>query len=474
MKDRPLPLAVSRREALTRCGLGMAGLSLGLLLGEEQKAHAARSPLAATPPHFAPRAKRVIHLFLNGGLSHLDSFDYKPALAKHAGKALPELGPDGDDRKGIALPSPFAFKRYGSNGLMVSDLFENLGRKIDEVCVVQSMHTDSPEHGDARQLWHCGSIAQNSPSAGAWVTYGLGSENESLPAFVALCPGNGQLPEDGSTGWRAGFMPPIYQGTLVDTGEIRDVEKLIRNVRNPFLSGPDHRRQIDLLHKLNRRHLAERGGDPTLEGRIQSYEMAYRMQSAATEAFDLAREPDYIHRLYGDTKPAQQMLLARRLIERGVRFVQVWPYHNQPFDSHENLTSLEPVARHCDRAISALLTDLSARGLLDETLVVMCGEFGRMPTAQGEMEGTVRTGRNHNPHCCNVILAGGGIRSGIVFGASDEFGYRAVEDPVHVNDLQATMLHLLGINHEQLTYHHAGRDYRLTNLGGNVVKGMLA
>ena len=465
--------AVSRREALSRCGLGMAGLGLGMLLGDEAAASAGQ-PLAATPPHFAPRAKRVIHLFLNGGLSHVDTFDFKPSLAKYAGKPLPGVGPDRNDRKGNAMPSPFKFQPRGSHGLMVSKLFENLGKKIDDVCVVQSMHTDAPEHGDARQLWHCGSIAQNAPSAGAWVTYGLGTENANLPAFVALCPGSGQLPEDGATGWRAGFMPPIYQGTLVDTGEMRDVEKLIRNVRNPFLKGSAHRKQMDLLYRLNQRHLAARGGDATLEGRIQSYEMAYRMQAAATDAFDLSGEPAHIQKMYGSTKPAQQLLLARRLIERGVRFVQVWPYHNQPFDNHENLTSLEPVARHCDQAISALLTDLKMRGLLDETLVVMCGEFGRMPTAEGEMEGKQRTGRNHNPHCFNVILAGGGIRPGIIHGASDEFGYEAVEKPVHVHDLQATILHLLGLDHTRLTYRHAGRDFRLTDVGGNVVHDILA
>ena len=463
--------SVSRREALARCGMGMAGVGLGMLLGEE--ARAAGRTLAATPPHFAPRAKQVIHLFLNGGLSHVDTFDFKPALSKYAGKPLPGVGPDRHDRHGNAMPSPFKFQPRGSHGLMVSELFENLGRQIDDVCVVQSMHTDAPEHGDARQLWHCGSIAQNAPSSGAWVTYGLGTENANLPAFVALCPGNGQLPEDGSTGWRAGFMPPIYQGTLVDTGQMRDVEKLIRNVRNPYLKGAAHRRQMDLLRRINERHLAARGEDDTLEGRIQSYEMAYRMQAAATDAFDLSREPEHVKKLYGETKPAQQLLLARRLIERGVRFVQVWPYHNQPFDNHENLTSLEPVARHCDRAISALLTDLKIRGLLDETLVVMCGEFGRMPTAEGEMEGMQRTGRNHNPHCFNVILAGGGIRPGIIYGASDEFGYEAVENPVHVHDLQATMLHLLGLDHTKLTYRHAGRDFRLTDVGGNVVHDII-
>ncbi len=462
---------VSRREMLSRTGLGMASLGLGMLVGDGAEASSA---LAASPPHFAPRAKRVIHLFLNGGLSHVDTFDYKPALAKYAGKPLPGVGPDRNDRKGNAMPSPFKFHPCGSNGLMVSELFENLGRHIDQVCVVQSAHTDAPEHGDARQLWHCGSIAQNAPSAGAWVTYGLGTENENLPGFVALCPGSGQLPEDGSTGWRAGFMPPIYQGTLVDTGEMRDVEKLVRNVRNPFLSGANHRRQMDLLQKINERHSAARGEDVALESRIQSYEMAYRMQAAATDAFDLSQEPAHVRKLYGDTKPAQQLLLARRLIERGVRFVQVWPYHNQPFDNHENLTSLEPVARHCDRAISALLRDLAMRGLLDETLVVMCGEFGRMPTAESEMEGKERSGRNHNPHCFNVILAGGGIRSGIVYGASDEFGYEAVENRVHIHDLQATMLHLLGLDHTKLTYRHAGRDFRLTDVGGNVVHDILA
>ena len=290
---------LSRRQMLSRCGMGFAALGLGAMSADADDR--SLNPMAPRPPHFAPRAKHVIHLFMNGGLSHVDTFDYKPAIAKYAGKPLPGIGPDRLGTVGDGLPSPYKFRQYGSNGLYVSDLFERVGQVIDEVCVVNSMHTDSPEHGEARMLMNCGSVGQNSPSAGAWLTYGLGSENQNLPGFVAMCPGNGQLPEDGSTGWRAGFMPPVYQGTLIDTWETHDVSKLVENINNPFIGKRQHRRQIELLHKLNRRHLDQRGGDAALEARIQSYEMAYRMQAAATDAFDISQEPQHIRTLYGDT-----------------------------------------------------------------------------------------------------------------------------------------------------------------------------
>ncbi|MEK6247399.1 MAG: DUF1501 domain-containing protein [Planctomycetales bacterium] len=290
---------LTRRQMLSHCGMGFAALGLGAMAAADVER--LLSPMAPRVPHFAPRAKHVIHLFLNGGLSQVDTFDYKPAIARHEGKKLPGIGADRLGTHGAGMPSPYKFRQYGSNGLYVSELFERLGKVIDQVCVVNSMHTDSPEHGDARLLINCGSVGQNSPSAGAWLTYGLGTENQNLPGFVAMCPGNGQLPEDGATGWRAGFMPPVYQGTLVDTWEPHDVSKLINNINNPFIGKRQHRRQIELLHRLNRRHVDDRGGDPALEARIQSYEMAYRMQAAATDAFDLSREPQHIRELYGDS-----------------------------------------------------------------------------------------------------------------------------------------------------------------------------
>ena len=468
----------NRRDMLRRCGVGMGMLGLGGLLAEHgllADDQLSLNPLAPKSPHFAPKAKRVIHLFLNGGLSHMDTFDHKPALQKYHGKTIPGILDKRADRTGKALGSPFKFKQYGSNGLAVSELFPKTGEMIDQLCVVNSAHTDAIEHGEARLLMHCGTTTQLTPSVGSWLTYGLGTENQNLPGYLVLCPGDGEQPETGSEGWRSAFLPPIYQGTYIDTFHTDKVERLVSDIHNRYVGSRQQRRQIDLLHELNRRHLSERGGSDSLEARIQSYEMAYRMQSAAMEAFDLSQEPAYIHDMYGRTKTQQQMLLARRLAERGVRFIQAWTYPNQPFDSHTNLVpSLTSLCHQVDQGFSALVKDLDQRGLLDETLVIMCGEFGRMPTAEITENGKISEGRNHNKHAFNVMMAGGGIKPGIVYGATDDFGHKAVENRVHIHDLHATILHLMGFDHTKLTYRHAGRDFRLTDLAGNVIQDLIA
>ena len=470
---------LTRREALQQCGMGLGMIGLSSVLAQEGAlADDSRSlnPMAVRPPHFAPKAKHVIHIFLNGGLSQVDTFDHKPLLAKFHKKLIPGIEDGRADKVGPGLASPFKFKQYGSNGLYISDMFRRTGEIIDDVCVVNSMVTDTQEHRMARSLMHCGSATQEiTPSMGSWLTYGLGSENQNLPGYVVLCPCNGEQPEFGNIGWRSGFLPPIYQGTYIDTIETDNVKRLIRNVNNPLIGSKEQQRQFDLLQRLNRRHLDARRGDPELEARIASYEMAFRMQTEATDAFDLSQEPKNVREMYGTHKPAQQLLLARRLVERGVRFVQAWTYPGQPFDNHEELEhSLASVAKQVDQGFSALVKDLKRLGLFDETLIVMCGEFGRLPTSQILEDGKIAKGRNHNPRAFNVILAGGGVKAGLVYGATDDFSYQAVENPVHVHDLQATILHLMGLDHKRLTYRHAGRDFRLTDIHGKVVHDILA
>ncbi|REJ69826.1 MAG: DUF1501 domain-containing protein [Planctomycetota bacterium] len=470
---------ISRRAALEQCGLGLGMLGLtGVLAQDGVLAAESRelNPLAVRPPHFAPKAKHVIHIFLNGGLSHIDTFDHKPLLAKYHGKPIPGVEDEREDNVGPGLASPFKFRQYGSHGLYISDMFRRTGEMIDEVCVVNSLYTDAIEHRMARTLMHCGSATQETtPSIGSWLTYGLGTENQNLPGYVVLCPCDGQQPEFGSVGWRSGFLPPIYQGTYIDTIDTDDVRKLIRHIDNPYIRRGEQQRQFELLQRLNREHLADRPGDAELEARIASYEMAFRMQTEATDAFDLLQEPQAVRDMYGPHKPAQQLLLARRLIERGVRFVQAWTYPGQPFDNHEELkNSLSSVAMQIDQGFTALVKDLKRVGLFDETLIVMCGEFGRLPTSQMLEGGKIGEGRNHNAHAFNVILAGGGVKAGVVHGATDDFGHRAVEDRMHVHDLQATILHLMGLDHKRLTYRHAGRDFRLTDVHGKVVPQILA
>ena len=472
--DLPPARFLSRREALCRGGLGLGWLGAASLLAAE-RADAAGSglSLASRAPHFPARARAVIHIFANGGPSHIDTFDPKPALAAYAGREIPTNLPT-ERRTGAALPSPFQFSRHGESGLEVSELFPSVARHADRLLVVRSMHADVPNHEPSLMLMNCGDARLVRPSAGAWVTYALGSENQNLPGFVAMCPGGYPIKE--SENWRSAFLPGAFQGTYVDTKK-RDAADLVENVRHPVIDRDAQRRQFDLISQLDRQHLAARPHDPALEARLASMELAWRMQSEATDAFDVSREPAHVLARYGDDVQGRQMLIARRLVERGVRYVQVWHGAGQPWDSHEQIeANHRRLAGECDRAIGALLDDLVAHGMLDSTLVLWGGEFGRTPTVELPAPGTgvsEPSGRDHNHHGFTVWMAGGGVRGGTVHGATDEFGFKAVEKPVHVHDLQATMLHLLGLDHTQLTYRHSGRDFRLTDVHGRVVPELL-
>ncbi len=457
------PLPMTRREMLAQTGTGL-GL-LGLALMSEQQARAAVSPLAPRKPHFKAKAKAVIHLFMNGGPSQVDTFDPKPALEKYNGKAPPAAGLKTERTTRGLMMSPFKFARHGKSGIDVSDLFPEVAKHADKLCVVRSMHTNVPNHEPSLLMMTSGEMQPTRPSMGSWLLYGLGAENQNLPGFVVLCPGK---PVVGPQLWGNSFLPGIYQGTHISSGKI-DPRTAIPHLGNPGMSLAEQREQLDLLKKMNELHLARRGGrDNALEGRIQSLEMAFRMQTEARDAFDLNREPRRVRETYGPGYFADACLLARRLVERGVRMVQIYTGGGQPWDDHGNILDHRNKAKQVDRPIAAMLGDLQAKGLLDETLVLWGGEFGRTPTSEGAK------GRDHNNHGFSVWLAGGGAKGGTVVGASDEFGFAAAENKVHVHDLHATMLHLLGIDHEKLTYRYGGRDFRLTDVSGRVVKEILA
>ena len=473
-----MPFVVNRREMLGRCGVGMGLLGLTQLLGSV-RANSGELPFPGSPmtpkaPHFPAKVKRVLHIFCNGGPSQVDTFDPKPALDKYAGQPLPTTNLRTERKTGAAFASPFKFQQYGQSGLPVSELFANTAKHIDDICVIRSMHADVPNHEPSLLLMNCGEARLVRPSMGSWVTYGLGTENQNLPGFIAMCPGGYPIQE--SQNWQAGFLPGIYQGTYIDTNST-DIEKLVEFVKNRNVNVADQRKQLDLLAKLNKAHQDARPNDPQLEARIQSFELAYRMQSEATDAFDTTKEPKQILEAYGPGVQARTLLTARRLLERGVRFVQVWHGKEQPWDSHENIAQAHKnLAGQTDRAIAALLADLKRLGMFDSTLVIWGGEFGRTPTVELPAPGTITTatGRDHNHWGFTYWLAGGGVKGGQAIGATDEFGYKAVENPVHVHDLHATILHLLGFDHEKFTYRYAGRDFRLTDVHGRVVKEVLA
>jgi hypothetical protein len=471
------PRLLTRRQMLRQVGtgLGMLGFAAllrdsGLLVPEAQGALA--NPLAARPSPFPARAKRIIHIYLNGGPSHIDTFDPKPMLAKFADKTIPTGNLTTERPTGAALPSPFKFRKYGQSGIEVSEIFSKTAEHVDDLCFIRSMHANTPNHEQSMRLMNCGDERLSRPSYGAWITYGLGSENQNLPGFIAMCPG---LPVSDVSNWRAAFLPGIYQGTHINTTKTKP-EELIENIKNGRISRVAQRRQLDLLGELNTEYERAHGGDPQLEARIQSFELAYRMQLEATDAFDISKEPEGIREMYGNTVQARQLLIARRLLERGVRVVQCYHGDVQPWDSHELIEeNHRSLAGQVDQGIGALLTDLKQRGLLKDTLVICGGEFGRTPAVEIPAPGTQGKGRgrDHNHYGFTVWLAGGGIKGGHVHGATDEFGYRAVEDPVHVHDLHATMLHLLGFDHEKFTYRYSGRDFRLTDVSGEVIKNIL-
>ena len=458
---------------LERSAMGMGALALGSMLQSADASEA--NPLAVRKPHFAAKAKRVIHLFMNGGPSHVDTFDPKPSLEKYAGKLLPTDNPKTERKTGAAFPSPFKFQKYGQSGIEVSELFAKTAQHVDDMCIIRSMHANVPNHEPSLLLMNCGEARLIRPSMGSWLTYGLGTENQNLPGFIAMCPGGYPIQE--SQNWQAGFLPGIYQGTYIDTNQT-EVNKLIENIRNKNLSLEKQRQQLDLLQKLNSLHAKDRLTDPILESRIQSFELAYRMQMDAADAFDVSKESKHVLEMYGPGVQARQILIARRLLERGVRFVQVWHGAGQPWDSHDDIEiNHRRLAKECDRAIWALLSDLKQRGMLDDTLVIWGGEFGRTPTVElptpGANAGKIN-GRDHNHHGFSMWLAGGGVKGGTVVGNTDEFGFAAQDNKVHVHDLHATMLQLLGFDHEKLTYRYAGRDFRLTDVHGRVVNDIIA
>jgi len=458
---------LTRRAMLQRCGAGFGALGLASVFAEDQS-----HPLDVKRPHFPARARHVIQILANGGPGQMDTFDPKPELMKYHGRRLP-VHRATERPTGAALGSPFKFAKYGKCGLEVSELFAGLAeRHADDLCVIRSMYTDTPIHENSLRLMNCGASIMARPSIGAWVTYGLGTENQNLPGFVVLVPKG--MPVAGSENWQSSFLPGSYQGTYIET-QGRKAGELIENLNNPFLSTGEQRAQLDFVAQLNRRHLATRN-EAALEARIHTFETAFRMQTAATDAFDIDREPEHIRKMYGDTAQSRQMLIARRLIERGVRFVQCWHGTLQPWDSHKNIAAEHrKLANESCQGITALITDLKQRGLFDETLIIWGGEFGRTPTVELTRDNALKPtlGRDHNNQGFSMWLAGGGAKGGQAYGATDDFGFSAVENRVHVHDLQATVLHLMGLDHTRLTYRHSGRDFRLTDVKGEVVKALL-
>lgn len=474
----PLSRQLSRRRAMKDSALGFGFLALAdLLAGDARTATAAAvagkvDPLAPKPPHFPARAKRVIFLFMKGGPSHVDLFDPKTELDKYDGKPFPGEKPRVQfAATGALLKSPWKFKQYGQCGQPVSELFPHMAQHVDDLCMIHSMHGTNPAHGGALLKFHTGSDNFVRPSMGAWVAYGLGTENRDLPAFITICP---TLAHGGVNNWGSAFLPAATQGVPIGNAAIPVDKAKVRYI-SPMHPANIQKRQLELLAAANREHINTVGTDAMLEGRIDSFELAFRMQRTLPEVEDISRETKETQALYGldDPKTApfgRQCLLARRFAEAGVRFVQVT--HSDTavqWDQHGNLKrDHEKNAYEVDKPIAGLLADLKRRGLLKDTLVLWGGEFGRTPVAQG------KDGRDHNPEGFTVWMAGGGVKPGFRYGATDDFGYFAVENKVHIHDLHATMLHLLGLDHERLTFRHAGRDFRLTDVAGNVVKGIMA
>jgi hypothetical protein len=462
---KPEDFAINRRQFLNRFGMGFGALSLAGLLGSDfldsARADDSLSPLAAKLPPLPAKAKRVIHIFAQGAPSQVDTWDPKPALAQYDGQSLPNMN-------GVAMKSPFKFNPMGKSGIEVSEVFSKIGEHVDDMAIIRSMYTDIPAHEVATVMMNTGSLRLAKPCLGSWTVYGLGTENQNMPGFVSLRPGGG-LPPGGTQNWQAAFLPGIYQGTSINT-QASSVTEMIQNIRNPYISLKEQRRQLDLIHQLNELHSQNLQKDPQLEARIEAYEIAFKMQSAASDAFDFQKEPAEMRALYGDTQQGRQLLIARRLLERGVRFVQVWA---GGWDHHNDIEKRLPEsASEIDQPLAALMTDLKQRGLFDSTLVIWGGEFGR--TVTRDRNGNENPGRDHNNKGFSVWMAGGGVKGGTIYGATDEFGAHAVENKVHIHDLHATILALLGFDHTKLTYRYNGRDFRLTDVYGNVVNGVMA
>jgi hypothetical protein len=459
--------SLTRRDLLRRSSAGFGALTLAGLLGTESRAS---GPLTPRSAQFPARAKRVLFLFMHGGPSQVDTFDYKPFLERDDGKPLPFPKPRiVSAPTGNLLRSPFRFKQHGQSGAWVSELFPHLSTCVDDLCFLHSMHGSNSRHGGALLELHTGSDTFVRPAMGSWITYGLGSENENLPGFITICP---TLTHGGVNNWSSAFLPAVYQGTPIGTASVAAERARIPFIENTETPPALQKAELELLWEMNQEHLTKAGPDQALEGRIASFELAFRMQRTAPALQDLAGETRQTLALYGldDARTknfGRQCLMARRFVERGVRFVQVT--HSYKWDQHGNLKKDHASnAFEVDRPMAGLLKDLKQRGLLADTLVLWGGEFGRTPVAQG------RDGRDHNPHGYTMWLAGGGVKAGHRHGATDDYGYYATLDKVHVHDLHATILHLLGLDHTKLTYRHAGRDFRLTDVHGNVVKDILA
>jgi hypothetical protein len=454
----------TRRQFLSRLGMGFGALGLASLLRQDSlfaaDADSNLSPLAAKLPPLPAKAKRVIHIFAQGAPSQVDTWDPKPSLATYDGQSV--------GGRGVAMASPFKFHRAGRSGIEVSEVFPKLAEHVDDMAVIRSMYTDIPAHEIATVMMNTGSRQIPKPCVGSWSLYGLGTENQNMPGFISLHSGGG-LPPGGTQNWGAAFLPGVYQGTSINTSA-GDVNKMIENISSPYVSTSEQRRQLDLIQQLNELHAQDLQKDAQLEARIEAYEIAFKMQAAASDAFSLAKEPETMHDLYGRSAQGRQMLIARRLLERGVRFVQVWA---GGWDHHQDIaTRLPASAREIDQPVAAFLSDMKQRGLLDSTLVIWGGEFGRTPTK--DRNGEAKPGRDHNAKGFSLWMAGGGVKGGTVYGSTDEFGMAAVDNPVHIHDLHATILRLLGFDHTKLTYRYNGRDFRLTDVSGNVVKGVMA
>jgi hypothetical protein len=469
-----LPHAISRRVLLRRTGLGFAALGLDGLLAQASAASTAANPLAPKQPHYEPRAKRVIFLFMHGGVSHVDSFDPKPRLQADDGEPMPikrELS--FSEKAGGLMASPFEFKQYGQSGIPVSTLFPHMASCVDDLCVLRSMVGDAVDHGGAMLQLHTGSFTFVRPSMGSWVLYGLGSENQNLPGFVTIKP---TLWHGGGKNWGSAFLPGAYQGTPIGYSamEVDNIRKEpIEHLTNTHLTTEQQRYELEMVQKLNRWHAEDKKHDAELEARIQALELAFRMQVEAPEALSTEDESEATRKLYGlDDETTRdfgwQCVIARRLVERGVRFVQCsHSGHEEKWDHHRQVARRHwASAREVDKPIAGLIQDLKARGLLEDTLVIWGGEFGRTPYAEAD-------GRDHNPYGFTIWMAGGGVKGGMVYGATDEFGYHAVENRIHIHDLHATILHLIGLDHERLTFRHDGRDFRLTDVAGRVVTDIL-
>lgn len=471
-------IPTSRRAFLETTGMGIGGLALAGLLNDEVNADVrtdSKNPLIEKPTHFAPRAKNIIHLFMNGGPSHVDTFDYKPALEKLHGQQGPTHRKT-ERPTGTVMKSPWKFRPYGESGIFVSEIFDQVGECVDDICFINSMHAEVPNHEPSLMLMNCGTSIGVRPSVGSWLNYGLGTANQNLPGFVVICADGRPIKQ--AQNWTSAFLPGVYQGTHINPNRPKN-QTIIDHLKNPTLTKETQRTQLDLMQQWNRIHREQAAEDAALDARIQSYELAFRMQTEATDVFDVSREPEHIHELYGTkgNRYAHYTLMARRLVERGVRYVQVYQGAGQPWDSHNNIAREHGnLAKATNQAIAALIKDLKQRGMLDDTIVMWGGEFGRTPTVEVKsgINPNADTGRDHNHHGFTVWLAGGGVKGGFKYGATDELGWYAADNPVEVHDLHATLLHLMGLDHKRLTYRYAGRDFRLTDVHGHVLHDIIA